>query len=175
MDEDLRVGQGRYLLEPMILARLIESAAIQPYDRVLDIAPATGYSTAVLASMVTDVIAIESDVALQKEASNNLATLRITNAHVIAAPMTEGWGVKAPYDVILINGCVDAVPEVLLAQLNEGGRLVAVVRHSDSSGLAHTGEARLYEKIHGTVSSRALFGANGKPVPGFETAQKFSF
>ena len=174
-DEDLQVAPTRYLLEPMVLARLLEAALIKPDDKVLDVAPATGYSTAVLASLVKEVIAVESEVALQKQAAFNLASLRITNAHVIAASMTDGWAVKAPYDVIVINGSVDTAPTNLFTQLNEGGRLVTVLRHAQSSGFAHTGEAKLYEKIRGAIASRTLFDANVKPVPGFESAPSFVF
>ena len=175
IDEDLQVGQGRYLPEPMVLARLIQAARIKSDDCVLDIAPATGYSTAVLAALAQDIVAVESDPVLQEVAVRNLAAFGIQNARVFNASMTEGWVGKAPYDVILINGSVDAVPGKLFEQLKEGGRLVTVVRHAGTAGFAHTGEARLFEKIHGSMCSRSLFDANVQPVPGFESEPSFVF
>ena len=174
-DEDLAVGSGRYLLEPMVLARLLQAAAISPTDHVLDIAPATGYSTALLAHLAKNVVAVESDAALAAQAGQNLAMLKIANAVVHAAPLTDGYVPVAPYDVILLNGAVDAVPESLLGQLAEGGRLVGVVRHYGPARVAHTGEARLYEKKQGVVTNHALFDGNVRTLPGFVDSQPFRF
>jgi len=175
IDEDLLVAAGRFLLEPMILARLIEEAKIKPTDSVLDIAPATGYSTAILATIAKEVTAIESDPAMQKEAAKNLTALKIANAHVLQGALTEGYKEKAPYDVILLNGSVDVLPPALLVQLGEGGRLLAVVRQFGPAQAAHTGEARLYENVRGHISYRVLFDANVKPLPGFQSPPKFVF
>lgn len=174
-DEDIQVMSGRYLMEPMVLARLLQEASIGPEDRVLDIAPATGYSTAVIARLVKDVIGVESNASLQKQAIDNLASLKIENASIQQGNMTEGSKDQAPYNVILINGSVEVLPEKLFAQLAEGGRLVAVMRQYGPARAAHIGEARLYEKIHGAVSSRPLFDANIHPLMEFNAPAKFTF
>jgi len=175
IDEDIQVAAGRYLLEPMVLARLLEEVGVGAQDRILDIAPATGYSTAVIAALAPNVIALESDPALHKQAIANLASLQIKNADVQLGPLLEGYAAKAPYNIILINGGVEIVPAALLDQLAEGGRLVAVVRQYGPGHAAHTGEARLYEKTRGVVSHRSLFDANIKLLPGFQAPAKFSF
>jgi protein-L-isoaspartate(D-aspartate) O-methyltransferase len=175
IDEDIQVATGRYLLEPMILARLIEEAGVKPTDRVLDIAPATGYSTAVLAALAKEVTALESDAALQKQAVENLTRLSMSNATVATGPLASGWPGGAPYDVIIVNGSVEVYPEALTAQLAEGGRLMVIARLFGPGHAAHTGEARLYEKVRGTISHRVVFDANVEVLPGFQAAQRFVF
>lgn len=175
IDEDLEVGAGRYLLKPVALARLLQAAGIKAQDRVLDIGPATGYSTAVISVLAKEVVAIESDVNLGQQAADNLAGLDVKNVEIRQGSLTEGCNDKAPFDVIILNGNVDFVPETLVAQLAEGGRLIAVVMHYGPAHAAHAGEAHLYEKHHGIVSHRALFDANVKSLPGFQLAQKFTF
>ena len=175
IDEDVRVAKQRFLLEPMILARLLEEAKLKETDHVLDIAPATGYSTAVLSAIVGSVVAVESDATLQAEAEKNLKTLEIINAEVVSGVMSEGYAAKAPYDVILINGAVEHLSDVLLGQLKEGGKLLAVQCQYGPAHAAHTGEARLYEKINGHVSHRALFDANVKLLAAFQGTPHFKF
>lgn len=173
IDEDIQVYPGRYLLEPMILARLIEEAKVKPTDRVLDVAPATGYSSAVLAEIAAEVIAVEGDVKLAKAAEAALAQLQIKKVRVEQGNIVGGFPAGAPYDVILINGCIEVIPEALFVQLAEGGRLVAVIRHTGQ--VAHVGEARLYEKLHGNISHRSLFNANVKLLAEFAAKPQFVF
>lgn len=173
-DEDIQIAQGRYLMEPMILARLLQEASIKPDDRILDVAPATGYSTVVAAALAQEVVGVESDTALQKRGLDNIALLGIGNAGIQSGIHAEGFREKGPYNVILINGSVEIVPDALFAQLAEGGRLMAVVRHYGPGHAAHTSEARLYEKIHGAISHRGLFDANIQPLPGFQVPAVFT-
>jgi protein-L-isoaspartate(D-aspartate) O-methyltransferase len=175
IDEDIEVAPGRFLLEPMVLARLLQEAEIRPEDRALDIAPASGYSTVVLSVLAKEVTAIESDAGLAARAAENLARLQVRNADMQQGPFATGWKARAPYDVILVNGSVEILPEALFAQLAEGGRLLVVVRQFGPAAVAHKGEARLYEKIHGNLSHRALFDANVKLLPGFEAKRMFAF
>jgi protein-L-isoaspartate(D-aspartate) O-methyltransferase len=175
MDESLPVAPGRFLLPPMVLARLLQAAAIGRDDKALDIAPATGYSTAALAKLAAQVVAVESDADLQRWTAGVLAALEIANVEVRLAPMQQGWKTQAPYDVIFINGAVDSVPDNLLLQLKDGGRLVTVVRHYGAAHAAHTGEARLYERSGETVTYRALFDANVALLPGFAADAVFEF
>jgi len=175
IDEDMQVVPGRYLLEPMVLARLLQEADVKPGDRVLDIAPATGYSTAVLASLAEEVVSVESDPALQKQAIYNLNVLGTSNTDIQCGALTEGWSAEAPYDVILINGSVEVVPSTLTDQLAEGGRLLLVMRMRESGSAFRTGEARLYQKNHSQISHRALFDANVNLLPGFEKPKTFAF
>ncbi len=175
-DQDLQVGPTRYLMEPMVLARMLQEAMIRPTEKVLDVAPASGYSTAVISSLAKHVVGVESDPTLITSGIKNITMLGLTNAEMQLGPVRDGWMDQAPYNVILINGSVDIVPEGLFTQLAEGGRLLAVMR-GYGPGHFHIGEARLYEKIHGAISQRALFDANIKPLPlqGFQETPKFTF
>lgn len=126
-DEDIEVADGRYLLAPRSLARLIQAAGIGADDVVLDIAPATGYSTAVLAQLASAVVAVEPDAALVKKASKVLSGLEIDNTAVIEGEPIAGCPEQAPFDVIFINGAVEFVPDDLISQLSDHGCLVTIV------------------------------------------------
>ncbi len=173
IDEDLRVADSpdgpRYLMEPSALARLLQLAEIQAGDNVLDVGCGTGYSAAILSRLAHSVVALESDSSLADAARSVLSQLDCVNVEVVNGPLPEGHAAKAPYDVIMIGGSVEEVPETLKAQLREGGRLVAV----EGRGLA--GVARLFLKTTGIVSGRRAFNAAIKPLPGFERAHVFEF
>jgi protein-L-isoaspartate(D-aspartate) O-methyltransferase len=169
VDEDIEVKPGRYLLEPRVLAKILAAAEIGPKDFVLEIGPATGYSTAVLAHLADAVVALEEDQELALAASATLEKLDVTNAVIINAPHREGVARQAPFQIIFINGAVDEVPHSLLQQLDDGGRLVCVLRE------AGVGHARLYQNSNGHFGSRRLFDANVPLLPGFETKEPFVF
>lgn len=170
VDEDIAIGNGRYLMEPMVLARLIETARIEPGDIVLMIGCGTGYSASVLARLANTVVAIEADPDLAQQASETLAHLGVDNAVVIEAPLSAGYAEQAPYQAILIEGAVAEVPQEILSQLDDGGRLAAVV--SPDGGL---GRAMLYQRIGATVSHREVFDASVPILPGFEPVPAFVF
>jgi len=169
VDEDLPLGGGRYLMEPVVFARLVQAARITAADVVLDVGCATGYSAAVLARLAATVVALEEDAGLQARAEANLAELEVTDATVVAGPLRDGFADQAPYDVIVIEGAVEAVPEALSDQLGEGGRLVAVV------GEGAVGRAALFLRVDGVLSRRDLFDAAVPRLPGFEVAPGFVF
>ena len=171
-DEEIPVGRGRALLEPLVLARLLQGAAVTARDVVLDIGCATGYSSAVLAGIASAVVAVESDPELHARAAKNLATLAANTVTLVNAPLTGGHPSQAPYDVILINGAVAEVPEAILAQLADGGRLVTMV--TCQHAIARLAQARLYRKIGTKVSSVALFEASVSSLPGFVAKPRFT-
>jgi protein-L-isoaspartate(D-aspartate) O-methyltransferase len=170
VDEDLPIARGRYLMEPMVFARLVNETAPDKRSVVLDIGCASGYSAAVLARVAGTVVALESDPDLAAEAAAHLKTVGADNAVVVRGPLTEGLPGQGPYDVILIGGAVGEVPANLIAQMAEGGRLAAIV--APGSGI---GRAMLYEKIGGVVSQRALFDASSPYLVGFEPQHGFTF
>ncbi len=168
--DDGRPGQGgRFLLTPMVLARLVQAADVKDTDRVLDVACGTGYSTAILAALAGSVVALEQERALADRAARLLKELGVANAKLVSGPFLAGWPGEAPYDAILINGAVEYVPEALLAQLNEGGRLVTVL------GGAPIGKAMLYYRSSGDVSGRPIFDATVPILPGFTRPKAFVF
>lgn len=175
IDEDVRVapargGAGpRYLMEPSPLAKLLQLAEIKATDRVLDVGCATGYSAAVLSKLATSVVALESDAELAAAAQTSLAALACDNVTVVAGPLHQGHAAGAPYDVILIGGSVERVPDALVDQLAEAGRLVVV------EGTGNAGMARVYLRSDGLVTGRNAFNAAIKSLPGFELTRAFEF
>lgn len=170
IDEDVRVdAQGRFLMEPSPFARLVQLADVRANDFVLDIGCATGYSAAVLSRLASSVVALECDAGLAASATSNLSTLGYDNVAVVEGPLQDGYASEAPYDVIVVEGAVDFVPDTLLAQLKDGGRLVAVV------GSGHSAMARIYLRDGDTISDRRVFNAAVKPLPGFMREAAFSF
>lgn len=170
VDEDLEVAVGRYLMEPMVLARLLQAAQVQPNDVVLDVGCTTGYSSAILARLAGTVVALESDAALRDRANETLQDLGIDNVVVVAGELTEGYQKQAPYNVILLGGAVAEVPEAMLSQVAEGGRLVTVIAPQ-----AHLGQAVLIRKSAGVASRRVLFDASVRQLPGFAAVPRFVF
>lgn len=173
IDEDLLISDGpggpRYMMEAGPFARLVQLADIRPGDFVLDVGCGTGYSSAVLSRLASSVVALESDQALADAASATLSELGYDNVAVVQGPLAEGYPSEAPYDVIIVEGGVDELPAQLAGQLREGGRLVVV------EGSGNAGVARLYVKARGLVSSRGVFNAAVKPLPGFQRAPAFEF
>lgn len=168
VDDDIPLGNDRYLIEPMVLCRLLQNGSIRPSDKVLDVGCATGYSSALLARLAAQVVALESDEALVSQARQHLAT--IANVKLVSGPLEQGWAAEAPYDVILVGGAVEQVPAALTDQLVEGGRLLTVI----ASG-AGGGTARLLQKTAGVISSRPLFDAGTPSLPGFARRAAFVF
>lgn len=170
VDDAVAIAKGRYLMEPMVFARMLQAAEVQADDVVLDVGCGTGYSTAVIADFAASVVGVESDPDLAARAGQALAETGVENAVVIAGPLTEGHGDQAPYDVIFVNGAVSEAPAALTAQLAEGGRMVVVVRGEDGVGVV-----RLFRRAGAAVSSRPLFETLPALLPGFEPKPVFRF
>ena len=160
----------RCLLKPMVLAKLLQAAEIKASDHVLDVGATTGYSSAVLAHIAKSVIAVEEDPQLARSAKANLTALGINTVTVRTAELPAGAPADGPYDAILINGCVEIVPEALCAQLKDGGRLVCVLRNPGGAG-----KAMLYRSAGDNVSGRPIFDAAAPLLPGFATPPAFVF
>ncbi len=174
VDDDISLGNGRSLIEPMVLARLLQLAAIGPQDKVLEIGCATGYATALLSRLSSSVTALESEPRLAAIARALLAQLG-SHAHIVEGALTEGWGDGAPYDVILLNGAVAAIPPAVADQLAEGGQLVGIVTPEGGLAGLGMGEAVLMTRAEGVLSSRAVFDAAVHELPGCGRAPSFVF
>lgn len=170
IDDDIPLGGERWLMEPMVLARLLQLAAVERDDTVLDIGGATGYGSAVLARLARSVVAVEADAELVRQAGARLRELGFANAAVIEGPLTEGYAGRAPYDAIVIEGAVAQIPEAVTRQLAEGGRLVAVVKKPGGIG-----RAVLMTRSGGVLSQRPAFDAAVRPLPGFQPRPSFVF
>lgn len=170
VDEDVPLGAGRYLMEPMVFARLLQTANIQPTDTVLEIGGATGYAPAVLARLAARVVALESDPGLARASEDALRRLDVTNAKVVVGPLVDGYAVDAPYDVILFGGAAERIPPTVTDQLAEGGRLVAVVAPPGEPG-----RATVVVRVGGALSRRIIFDAATPVLPGLQLEPGFAF
>jgi protein-L-isoaspartate(D-aspartate) O-methyltransferase len=169
VDEDLAIGKGRFVMEPLVLARLLQAAEIQPTDKALVVGANGGYSAAVLARMAASIVALDSDRELIAAASKGLAVSGIDNVQVVAGELAAGHAAGAPYDVIFIGGAVAEVPGSLKLQLADGGRLVAIVRGGPM------GRGVVFERVGATFGARDVFDAATPFLPGFEKLPKFVF
>lgn len=169
VDEDLDVGGGRFILEPLTVARLLIATGIQPTDVVLNIGDATGYVTAVVSKLAQTVVALESDADWAGRATQSLTDLGVDNAAVVRGPLEQGYAAQAPYDVILLSGAVAEIPAALCRQLADGGRLAGVV------GASGVGKGTLVVRVGDTFGRRALFDAVTPVLPGFQAKPKFVF
>jgi protein-L-isoaspartate(D-aspartate) O-methyltransferase len=167
LDYEVPLGDGpkaRRLLKPMVLAKLIQAAGVRSTDRVLDIAGGSGYSAAVWSRLAAEVVALEDDAALTKQAQKNVGG----GVTVVTGVLKAGWVAAAPYDIILINGACDVVPKPLLNQLKDGGRLLCVMG-------TVAGKATLHLRGGNEISDRALFDASAPLLPGFARDPAFVF
>lgn len=157
----------RSLLKPMVLAKLIQAADVAASDKVLVVGCATGYAAAVLTRIAGQVIALEQDDKLRAAALAALSGQ--PNVTVVSGPLVNGCAQRAPYDVILIDGAIEELPDALTHQLKDGGRLVCV------QGASPGASAMLYRKSSGDLSGRAIFDAAAGVLPGFAKTPIFAF
>ena len=168
LDLDFPVGgDDRRLLKPMVLAKMLQALAIGPEDRALDVGCATGYSAALLSQLAASVVALEEDEGLLRAAKTTLA--RTSNVEVVQGHLVDGYPVGAPYDVILVEGCIGVLPEKLCLQLADGGRLVCI------SGTGPATKATLYRRDLDDMTGQAIFDASGPSLPGFARPAAFVF
>jgi protein-L-isoaspartate(D-aspartate) O-methyltransferase len=162
IDEDLPLGGGRYLMEPMVAARLLQTASIARTDTVLIIGAGTGYEAALTAMLARNVVALERAPELARIARTALVEHAIGSVSVVEGPLHEGYRPRAPYDVILFGGAVAELSPELTAQLGDGGRLLAVIRPGDA-----VGRATLTTRTGGVLAHRVIFDAATPLLPGF--------
>ncbi|MCZ2328623.1 protein-L-isoaspartate O-methyltransferase family protein [Bartonella sp. F02] len=158
-----------YLMRPASLAKLLQLAAVQPSDVVLDIGANSGYCAALLSKLSGFVVALESNKALSEQARKLLEANQCDNVVVVHGSLERGYAAEGPYDVIFVEGAVDFIPDDLFDQVKEGGRLVVVEGHGNA------GVARIYVKKDGIVSGRRAFNLSVKCLPGFLKTADFVF
>ena len=169
VDEIVPLGGQRYVMEAMVVARLLQTAALNAEDVALSIGCGTGYATAVLAQIVDTVVAVEPDKGLAQKANQNLAAIGLDNVAVVEGKLEDGNIDQGPYNVIFFDGAVQTVPDAICDQLAEGGRLVAIVAGE------RVGTAYLYSRFGGVISKREVFDAGTPLLPGFRKQKSFVF
>ncbi|MEY8843181.1 protein-L-isoaspartate O-methyltransferase [Cribrihabitans sp. XS_ASV171] len=167
-DQLISLGGGRYMLEPRTLAKMLDWLNIGLDDSVLDIGSGYGYSAAVAAHMSQFVVAVEEDEAMADEAQEILSEISADNAIVHCGPLAGGAPEHGPYDVIMIQGGVEEVPQALLDQLKEGGRIVCIFME-DNLGTVRVGYAN-----SGQITWRFAFNAGAPILHGFEKRRSFA-
>lgn len=170
-DDDVPLGNGRFLMEPMVLGRLVQALQPQETDRALVVASGRGYGAALLARLVKTVVAVESDAAMAAAAAQTLKALGLANVTQKTGPMEQGALDGSPYDIVLIEGAIRQVPQPLIDQLAQGGRMATVIAGPPGA----LGVAQLFLKEGGIASGRALFDAGTPVLPGFAPPARFTF
>lgn len=162
-DLSVPLGRGRALPAPMVTGRLLTEARTRPADLALVIGAASGYAAAVLGHLVTRVIALEEDESLAAISPLPGTVRRVTG------PLADGWAPNAPYDLILIDGAIEQVPDALVAQLADGGRLATGLLANRVTRLA------IGRKAGGTLGLTIVADADVPVLPGFARETGFRF
>jgi protein-L-isoaspartate(D-aspartate) O-methyltransferase len=165
--EDLDLGGGRVMLQARTLAKMLDSLNIQNDELVMDIGSGFGYSAAVMARMAQAVVAVEEDETMAGEAQALLSDIGADNVVVHAGALVRGADEHGPYDVIVVQGGVGVLPDAILAQLKDGGRIACLFMEGK------LGVVRLGHKKGSDVTWRFEFNASAPVLPGFE--QQFAF
>ena len=163
----MAIGNGRYLNVPIATGKLLTEAYLLPADKVLLIGAAGGYTAAVLSRLVSSVVAVESDPDLAAHAKAALDGL--ANVMLVEGPLEKGHAKGAPYDVLVVDGCVERLSESLVSQVAPGGRVV--------SGIVERGVRRLAtgRAIKGAFGLRAFADIDCVALPGFAAPRGFAF
>ncbi|MEO1066994.1 MAG: protein-L-isoaspartate O-methyltransferase [Pseudomonadota bacterium] len=174
-DADISIYSGdtpddeRFLTQVMPFAKMLQAVGLKENDVVLCIGAGSGYGAAVISKLVASVVAIESDDSLVTEANGTLGELEIDNVAIISGDLTAGCPSEAPFDAIVIEGAVEEVPERIVSQLRNHGRLVAVV----GRGLA--AEIQVFSKTDDDISVTRFGNVSIPALPGFQRAETFVF
>lgn len=165
--EHVTLDGGRVVLDPRVLAKMLDALEIQNDDLVLDIGCGFGYSSAVAARMAQAVVAVEENEEYSKEAITALADFGADNVVVEVSPLAEGAAQHGPYDAIILQGGVEDLNSTICDQLKEGGRICAIFIDGN------LGIARMGYKVKGKISWRMSFNATAPILPGFEAKTDF--
>ena len=171
IDEDIHLSGGRFIIEAMVMARMVQALKLTPFDNVLCIGAGNGYGAAILSSLAASVIAVETRIQMVEKAQQIVAGLDIGNVAVVKSRLQDGYPSEAPYQGIIIEGGVEYVPQALFEQLSNGGHLVCVLR---PPGL-DVGEAMIWHKRREHVTPKALFTAQVPVLDEFKLKPKFAF
>lgn len=169
-DEAIEVVPGRYLAAPLLSCRLIAALEPKAGDHILVVGGVTGYSTAILARIVDHVTLVENDATLVRRAGSAIFKTGVSNVEIVKGSLAEGHAAGAPYDALLVEGAVEAVPEALIAQVRDGGRIAVVIAERGAAPRASVGRVS-----GGHVGWTAFMEADAPVLPDFERPRVFEF
>lgn len=166
-DGQIVLGGGRVMLEPRTLAKMLDALDIQPSELVLDLGCGLGYSSAVVARLAEAVIAVEEDTEMAAEAEARLVMAGVDNVAVFPAPLAEGGLRHGPYDVVMLQGGIETLPNAIMSQIKEGGRIAAIFVQEA------LGVCRIGLRSSGSVDWRDAFNAVAPVLRGFAREREF--
>ena len=170
LDDDLPLGGGRHMMQPMVAARLLQAAMVGPKGAALVVGAGVGYEAAALSLLARSVVALEENAALARIGRSALVDHRIASVSYVETPLTLGHRQRSPYDLILFGGAVAEIPAEINAQLAEGGRMAVVLRPHQC-----VGRATLITRTGGVLVPRVIFDAATPLLPGFGVKPAFVF
>jgi protein-L-isoaspartate(D-aspartate) O-methyltransferase len=170
IDDDLPLGGGRFMMKPMVAARLLQAAMVEAKDIALVVGAGVGYEAALLAQLARSVIALEEDPELARIGRSALVDHRIASVSYVEAPLPPGHRHRAPYDLILFGGAIAEIPGEIRDQLAEGGHIAVVLRQQEC-----VGRATLITRTGGMLASRVMFDAATPLLSSFVAKPAFLF
>jgi protein-L-isoaspartate(D-aspartate) O-methyltransferase len=173
-DTTIALSADRVLLSPMVFARLVQELNIRAGDKILDVAPGLGYSSAILSHLAGQVVALEENVDFADQMRHTLAVEKIANVSVLNGRFETTITPEAPFDIVLLNVGAEVIPPLYFEQLRDGGQLAAIVL-PEGRAANRPGEARIYHKKDGQISFRTLFEAQAYVPSAFKAPTGFSF
>ena len=170
-DEDIRLSRNRFMMKPMILARLFQSLSLNGNENILHIGSNSGYASAILSQLCHAVISIESDKKLYEKSINIFSEIGFDNVVPLHGSMEVGVPKESPFDVIFIEGALEEKPKALFDQLNNNGKLVVVLKPSN----VNIGKANLFFKLNNEIGNEVLFDAQVTKLSIFKSKPRFNF
>ena len=171
VDEDIQLSRNRFMMKPMILARLFQSLNLKGNENILHVGSNSGYGSAILSRMCSSVISLESDKKLFETSIHTFSNMGFDNVVPLHGSMENGVEKEAPFDIIFIEGSIETEPKSLFGQLNENGKLIAIIRPVNIK----IGKAKLFFKISNEIGLENLFDAQVSKLSIFKSKTKFSF
>ena len=171
VDEDIQLSRNRFMMKPMILARLFQSLNLKGNENILHVGSNSGYGSAILSRMCSSVISLESDKKLFETSIHTFSNMGFDNVVPLHGSMENGVEKEAPFDIIFIEGSIETEPKSLFGQLNENGKLIAIIRPANIK----IGKAKLFFKISNEIGLDNLFDAQVSKLSIFKSKTKFSF
>ena len=171
VDEDIQLSRNRFMMKPMILARLFQSLNLKGNGNILHVGSNSGYGSAILSKMCSSVISLESDKKLFETSIHTFSNMGFDNVVPLHGSMENGVEKEAPFDIIFIEGSIETEPKSLFSQLNENGKLIAIIRPANIK----IGKAKLFFKISNEIGLENLFDAQVSKLSIFKSKTKFSF